>query len=333
MKLEPLVRDQKLRMLVPLARAVACLPAVAVDVSRDVCPADRPRLDSWIRIQRGGCALGDGYRHHAAMSFLVFTFGSLLVAIQIASGQLTPRIIVDRAAARQCHSPHRGTVLFRTAVRHRRAERWMRFRISSSVLRRSSGSSPRGVPVPDRLCGADTAAGGILWRVGEQGLRVIQSVYPKSIEAAGAILVAPRELGPPTADGRHQRYLGDRAGSEPEALIAEARKMDGIIELVPRVGDFVAVGDPLFCSMRGSAAIDDAILRGPVAFGPERTIEQDTTFAFRVIVDIAIKALVQGNQRSDDRRALHRPVHRLLRTVGKRHLHDDQVFDREGNCG
>src|SRR6187397_3263113 len=29
----------------------------------------------------------------ASLSFLVFTFGSLLVAIQVASGQLTPRII------------------------------------------------------------------------------------------------------------------------------------------------------------------------------------------------------------------------------------------------
>jgi uncharacterized membrane protein len=27
-----------------------------------------------------------------------------------------------------------------------------------------------------------------------------------------------------------------------------------------------------------------------VAFGPERTIEQDSMFAFRVIVDIAIRA-------------------------------------------
>jgi uncharacterized membrane protein len=29
----------------------------------------------------------------ATLSFLVFTFGSLLVALQVASGQLTPRII------------------------------------------------------------------------------------------------------------------------------------------------------------------------------------------------------------------------------------------------
>src|SRR6478736_10377902 len=29
----------------------------------------------------------------ASLSFVVFTFGSLLVAIQVASGQLTPRII------------------------------------------------------------------------------------------------------------------------------------------------------------------------------------------------------------------------------------------------
>ncbi len=32
----------------------------------------------------------------STLSFVVFTFGSLLVAIQVASGQLTPRIIAPR---------------------------------------------------------------------------------------------------------------------------------------------------------------------------------------------------------------------------------------------
>jgi len=40
-----------------------------------------------------------------------------------------------------------------------------------------------------------------------------------------------------------------------------------------------------------------------VAFGPERTIEQDSMFAFRIVVDIAIKVRIptQGGQvfRSD----------------------------------
>jgi uncharacterized membrane protein len=77
-----------------------------------------------------------------------------------------------------------------------------------------------------------------------------------------------------------------------EALVAEARRADVIIELAPRVGDFVARGEPLFL-LRGAEATkaNARFLCGQVAFGREHTIEQDSTFAFRVIVDIAIKAL------------------------------------------
>jgi len=76
------------------------------------------------------------------------------------------------------------------------------------------------------------------------------------------------------------------------ALISSAARADAIVELIPRVGDFVARGDPLF-RLRGGREkeIDEGFLRAQVAFGRERTIEQDSTFAFRVIVDVAIKAL------------------------------------------
>jgi uncharacterized membrane protein len=40
-----------------------------------------------------------------------------------------------------------------------------------------------------------------------------------------------------------------------------------------------------------AACIHDSRLRSQVACGPERTIEQDATFAMRVIVDVGIKAL------------------------------------------
>ena len=74
-------------------------------------------------------------------------------------------------------------------------------------------------------------------------------------------------------------------------LVAHARRANGIIEFIPQVGDFVAVDEPLFRLYGGASAIDDRTLRESVAFGSERTIEQDPTFAFRILVDIAIKAL------------------------------------------
>jgi uncharacterized membrane protein len=115
-----------------------------------------------------------------------------------------------------------------------------------------------------------------------------------------------------------------------QALVEAAQNADGVIEFVHRVGDFVATGETLFRLYDGASAIDDRLLRAQVALGPERTIEQDSIFAFRVIVDIAIKALSSAiNDPTTAVLALDQ-LHRLLRLVGARHLHDDALHDAEG---
>ncbi len=265
------------------------------------------------------------------LSFLVFTFGSLLVAVQIASGQLTPRIIV--------------TALLRDNV------------IRSIVglfcfgLLLAIGARNRLDAVPHFIVSLAAVIGlfstvaflflidyaarmlrpvAIVWRVGEMGLRVIESVYPSLMREPRDNLQSPQELAPAVRTVEHRGTSAIVLAVNLRRLIAEARRANGIIEFVPRVGDFVAVGDPLFKLRGGAAALDDHMLRGQVAFGRERTIEQDTTFAFRVIVDIAIKALSKAINDPTSAVLSIDQLHRLLRTVGKRHLHDDQVFDRDG---
>ena len=115
-----------------------------------------------------------------------------------------------------------------------------------------------------------------------------------------------------------------------EALVAEASRVDGVIEVVPRVGDFVAVGEPVFLLHGGSGAFDERKLRGSIAFGPERTIEQDSTFALRVIVDIAIRALSKAINDPTTAVLAIDQLHRLLRDVGRKHLHDEQIMDDVG---
>ena len=104
-----------------------------------------------------------------------------------------------------------------------------------------------------------------------------------------------------------------------------------VIEVVPCVGDFVAEDDPLFrLRGNGAAKVDERRLRSQVAFGRERTIEQDSTFAFRVIVDIAIKALSPAiNDPTTAVIALDQ-LQRLLRAVGDRDLHNERILDRDG---
>jgi uncharacterized membrane protein len=114
-------------------------------------------------------------------------------------------------------------------------------------------------------------------------------------------------------------------------LVAEAKRANVIIEVAPRIGDFVARDDPLFLLRGGGAMeIDERKLRRQVAFGPERTIEQDSTFALRVIVDIAIKALSPAINDPTTAVLAIDQLQRLLRTAGDRNLHNERLFDSDG---
>jgi uncharacterized membrane protein len=77
-------------------------------------------------------------------------------------------------------------------------------------------------------------------------------------------------------------------------LAAWARQHDCLVVLRRRVGDFVpanAVLFEIFGTVQSDGARDQRRLRGMVALGTERTVEQDPAFAIRIMVDIADKAL------------------------------------------
>ena len=125
----------------------------------------------------------------------------------------------------------------------------------------------------------------------------------------------------------HRGTSGIVLAANLKALISLAQRADGVIEFVPRIGDFVAVGEPLFRLYGAAAQIEDNILRAQVALGPERTIEQDSTFAFRVIIDIGIKALSPAINDPTTAVLAIDQIHRLLRQAGQRQLHGDMYYD------
>jgi uncharacterized membrane protein len=264
-------------------------------------------------------------------SFIVFTFGSLLVAIQVASGQLTPRIIATTLLRDNVIRSTVGVFAYGLLIAigaRNRLETVPHFFVSLAAIWGL-------VSTVVFMFLIDYAARmlrpvSIVWHLGEQALKVIEQVYPASIDKPSS--TAPPHPKPGTAK-RAVLHRGTSAivlAVNVKALIAAAQKADGIVELVPRVGDFVAVGDPLFLLHGGATAIDDRLLRGQVAFGPERTIEQDSTFAFRVIVDIAAKALSPAINDPTTAVLTIDQLQRLLRAVGKRHLHDEFVHDQAG---
>src|SRR5262249_56834805 len=108
------------------------------------------------------------------------------------------------------------------------------------------------------------------------------------------------------------------------------RRADCVIELGPQVGDFVAVGDPLFRIYQGGESLPADALSESVAVGQERTLEQDPALAFRILVDIANKGLSPAINDPTTAVLAVDQIHHRLRDVGQRHQDDGRVRDNKG---
>jgi uncharacterized membrane protein len=266
-----------------------------------------------------------------ASAFIVFTFGSLLIVIQVASGQLTPRLIATTLLRNNVIRFMVGlftfTMMFAVGTGARFDTEVPRFAVTIAWVLGIASIAAFFFLIDYTARSLRPVS--IVQRIGEDGIKVIENVYP---EISGTTEIAPTQ-GSVNANARTVDHLGRSAivlAVNLESLVGIARRAGGLVEFVPRVGDFVATGNPLFRLYGDAARIDDSKLRAQVAFGPERTIEQDSTFAVRVIVDIAIKALSPAINDPTTAVLAIDQLHRLLHLVGARHLHDDLVHDLEG---
>ena len=264
------------------------------------------------------------------LTFIVFVFSILLVAVQLASAQLSPRIIA---------TVYRSPVLRLSLTLFVFA-----FTFSLAALARIGDAVPQvavwiavGSSVAsiaaflymlDRV-GKSLRPVIILTRVGKLGQEVIEDVYPRFVGDEAQSAQTPALPGTPARVVAAHRN-GVILAFDIDGLVQLARRADGIIQFVPQVGDFIAGGDPLFRVYGGAGALDDGTLRHSVAIGAERTLEQDPAFGFRIIVDVAAKALSPAiNDPTTGVLALDQ-IHRLLRSVGRRQLDTGFAHDEGG---
>ena len=96
------------------------------------------------------------------------------------------------------------------------------------------------------------------------------------------------------------------------------------------MGDFVARGDPLFRVHPRLGTLAAASLANLMAFGNEPTYEQDPAFAFRILVDVACRALSPAINDPTTAVLAIDQIHHLLRQVGLRRLDAGEVRDSQG---
>jgi uncharacterized membrane protein len=263
---------------------------------------------------------------------IVFVSSALLVAVQLASGQLTPRIIA---------------VVFKDSTTKFSLTAFVFiFTFTLAALLRVTDSVPPVTSVVaaygclaslgvflfliDHL-GKALRPSGAVRRVALLGRAVIESSYPR-------LLSESRDPDRDSADvpqGQPPTTITSSADGvvlafDVRGLVSLAERADCVIELVPQVGDFVAAGDPLFRVFGGGPSPPPATLRGSVALGQERTLEQDPAFAFRVLVDVASKGLSPAINDPTTAVLAVDQIHHLLRNVGNRQLDDGRVRGATG---
>jgi uncharacterized membrane protein len=267
----------------------------------------------------------------STFTLLVLVSSAMLLAVQLASAQLSPRII-----SMIYRMPH-GKLAFSLFV--------FTFTFSVGTLVRIEQS----VPIITSYIGAYAFLVNIglfiffidvlgktlrpssaLRAVGLAGREVIRLVYP-SLRTEDSKLPGPIRL---PKNVKPRVVLNDEDGAvlsfDLKGLFQKAVKSNCLIELVPQVGDSIAAGDPLLRIFAESQNPTAHELRNSVAVGHERTWEQDPMFAFRIIVDIASKALSPAINDPTTAVLAIDQIHHLLRDIGKRYLAEGLERDTQG---
>ena len=267
------------------------------------------------------------------LTFIVFSFSILLLVVQLAGAQLSPRGIARSFESRLTKLTLGAfvfTYTYSLTALGRIEDHVPQLPVLLTVV--ASLISIAAFLYLIQFVGAALRPSIVLTTLADATSRAIDTHYPNPLsQAAGE----PESLAPePMAANGTLPYRG-RSGVlfalDAPGLVEIAQRADCTIELVPGIGDFIATGDTLF-RFRGRAAIaaETEELYRAVQVRYEQTVEQDPLFGFRIMVDIALKALSPAiNDPGTAVEVIDRLQH-LLNLLGHRQLDSGIVRDVSG---
>lgn len=266
-------------------------------------------------------------------TLIVFVCSALLISVQLASASLTPRFI---------------SLVFRNpSIKLSLTLFVFTFTLTLAALLRIKSTVPMLTAYIACYCcvlslgvfiylvdevGRALRPSGALTLVARLGRDVIKNVYPRLLSGSPDQVPELSSL----IDGLPKlTILNPREGVvlafDIKGLVSLAQRTDCVIEMVPQVGDLVAAEQPLFRIFGEGEMPQAASLYQSVAVGPERTLQQDPGFAFRILVDIASKGLSPAiNDPTTAVQALDQ-IQYLLRHLGSRRLDEGLRVDDKGS--
>lgn len=307
--------------------ASIALALVVAPVVRAIDDATRWEL---FGLGSGGAAAVVSGLSSSLLSLIVFAFSILLLAIQLAGGQLSPRVIARIFRTRLLKVTLSAFVFSYTyalAALSRIGDRVPQLPVAVAIVA-SLVSLGVFIYLVQRI-GEAFRPGTVMTLVAAETRQVIDAMYPHPFSPEGGDHARlSLDTDRPDRAIVQKKTSGVLLAFDVEGLRDLAARFGGVVELVPQVGDFVAVGDPLFRLYGpGATAVDEEDLRTRVALGIERTMEQDPAFGFRIIVDIASKALSPAINDPTTGVLAADQLHHLLSLLSRRQLDTGVVRD------
>jgi uncharacterized membrane protein len=170
----------------------------------------------------------------------------------------------------------------------------------------------------------------ILARIGEETRGTLERMYPEGLGEDTEEARGVRPEGLPSLLVPHAGTSGVLVAVDEEQLLSCAQGVRLTLALVPMMGDFVPHGGTLFEVWGDATSLDVKGLLEALTIGPERTLQQDTAFGFRQLVDIAERALSPGiNDPTTAVQAIDQ-LHDLLRRLARRRFPSPYRMDEDG---
>jgi uncharacterized membrane protein len=260
----------------------------------------------------------------AVLNLATVVLSLTLVAVQLAMGQFSPRIVRALQSDRRNQAAigvFLGTFAYAMLAMREIDDQHSRVPGLTVLFAYVLGLACLvGLLVYIHQVAQSLRVAGIIDLVGDETRAQLEQRFPPE----------PGQSGNGATDGRvvHARSSGVVTLIDRDALVEAARAEGACIELVPMMGDFVPTGAPL-ARMHDGVVPEEAVLAN-VRLGDERTHENDPAYGIRKLVDIAERA---SSEPFDDPTTTVQAIDRLhdcLRLLAGRRLPSGRYTDAAG---
>jgi uncharacterized membrane protein len=262
----------------------------------------------------------------AVLNLATVVLSLTLVAVQLAMGQFSPRIVRALQADRRNQAAigvFLGTFAYAMlAMREVDDQRNQVPGLTVLVGYLLGLACLVGLLVYIHQVSQSLRVGGIIDLVGDETRAQLEQRFPADTEAP------PADDGPPGVQVVYACTSGAVVLIGHEALVEAARSAGACIELVPMMGDFVPADGPL-ARISGGVVPAEAVQQH-VRLDRERTHEHDPAYGIRKLVDIAERA---SSDPFDDPTTTVQAIDRLhdcLRLLARRRLPSGRYTDAAG---